>query len=157
MNELKRVNVPEFTWTLLNISELFSLEDGPKAASVLRNYQTISGDIIEKEDTSMTIPLNCSSGCNPPCEVAWYKDGQLESRGNPVIKITRDRRMSGVYQCEASGVEGKVKSAQVHLTIQCKLFVILYILLVFKKGGLICVANETQNICIQIVRNSGYL
>lgn len=66
----------------------------------------------------MTIPLNCSSGCNPPCEVAWYKDGQLESRGNPVIKITRDRRMSGVYQCEASGVEGKVKSAQVHLTIQ---------------------------------------
>ncbi|XP_065931658.1 hemicentin-1-like [Magallana gigas] len=91
---------------------------GPKVASVVRNYQTISGDMIEKEDTSMTIPLNCSSSCNPPCEVAWYKDGQLESRGNPVIKITRDRRMSGVYQCEASGVEGKVKSALVHVTIQ---------------------------------------
>lgn len=67
--------------------------------------------------------------------------------------------MSGVYQCEASGVEGKVKSAQVHVTIQCKLFVILYILLVFilRKEGRICSANETQNICIKMVRNSGYL
>nr|XP_034303515.1 hemicentin-2-like [Crassostrea gigas] len=94
------------------------IEYGPKTTSVLRNYQTISGDIIEKEDPSMAIPLRCWSSCNPSCEVAWYKDGQLESRGNPVIKITRDRRMSGVYQCEASGVEGKVKSAQVNVTIQ---------------------------------------
>lgn len=82
----------------------------------------------------MAILLRCWSSCNPSCEVAWYKDGQLESRGNPVINITRDRRMSGVYQCEASGVEGKVKSAQVNVTIQCKLFVILYILLVFWGG-----------------------
>nr|XP_034300021.1 hemicentin-1-like [Crassostrea gigas] len=100
-------------------SQDINIRYGPKTANVWRNYQTISGDIIEKEDTSMTIPLRCWSSCNPSCEVAWYKDGQLESRGNPVINITRDRRMSGVYQCEASGVEGKVRSAQEHVTIQC--------------------------------------
>lgn len=110
----------------------------------------------------MTIPLRCSSSCNPPCEVAWYKDGQLhvKYRVNPVIKITRDRRMSGIYQCEASGVEGKVKSAQVHFIIQCKLFVIIYtyiLLVFFRGGGWMCAANETQKTGIEIVRDSGYL
>lgn len=76
----------------------------------------------------MTIPLSCSSYCNPLCKIAWYKDGQQEDEYNPVINIRRDRRMSGVFQCEASGVEGKVKSPQVQVIIQCKLFVILYYL-----------------------------
>eukprot|EP00105_Crassostrea_gigas_P045799 XP_019929947.1 PREDICTED: hemicentin-1 [Crassostrea gigas] len=66
----------------------------------------------------MTIPLNCSSSCNPACKIAWYKDKRPLLRDNPVIYIRRDRRMSGVYHCEASGVEGKVESDPVHLTIQ---------------------------------------
>lgn len=107
------------------------LADGPRTVSVLRKNNPVSVDIIEKEDTSMTIPLNCSSNCNPPCEAAWYKDGQLEVRNNPVINITLDRRKSGVYQCEASGVQGKLNSTEVNITIQCKLFLILYILRVF--------------------------
>lgn len=71
----------------------------------------------------MTIPLRCSSTCNPPCKIAWYRDGQVEAQDNPVINITLDRRMSGVYQCEASGEEGKLKSDPVHVIIQCKLCV----------------------------------
>lgn len=43
--------------------------------------------------------------------------------------------MSGVYHCEASGVEGKVESDPVHLTIHCKLFLILYILRGYFRGG----------------------
>lgn len=35
--------------------------------------------------------------------------------------------MSGLYHCQASGVEGIVESNPVNLTIQCKLFVILNI------------------------------
>lgn len=89
---------------------------------MIKNH-LVSGDITEKEDTSMTIPLNCSSSCNPACKIAWYKDKRPLLRDNPVIYITRDRSMSGVYYCEASGVEGKVESDPVHLTIQCKLFI----------------------------------
>ncbi|XP_052719285.1 hemicentin-2-like [Crassostrea angulata] len=94
------------------------IQYGPRAATILRNHQTISGDVTETEDTSRKIPLNCSSDCNPLCKIAWYKDGEQEDSYNPVIDIRRDRRMSGVYQCEASGVEGKVKSSQVQVIIQ---------------------------------------
>lgn len=115
--------------TLTLIIKVLYLEDGPRTASVLRKNHLVSGDIIDEEDTSMTIPLICSSSCNPTCKIAWYKDKQPLFRYmyNSVIDIRRDRRMSGVYHCEASGVEGKVESDPVHLTIQCKLFVILYI------------------------------
>lgn len=90
---------------------------GPKTATVMRNNQTISGNIIEKEDNSITISLRCSSSCNPPCKIAWYKDGQRDTRDNPVINITLARRMSGEYQCEASGEEGNVKSHPIQVII----------------------------------------
>lgn len=59
----------------INIFEFFLFEDGLKVVSVLRNYQIIFGDIIEKEDIFMIIFLNCLLGCNFLCEVVWYKDG----------------------------------------------------------------------------------
>uniref|UniRef100_A0A8W8KVP6 Ig-like domain-containing protein n=1 Tax=Magallana gigas TaxID=29159 RepID=A0A8W8KVP6_MAGGI len=93
-------------------------EYGPRNASVLGKNHLVSGAITEKEDTSMTIPLNCSSSCNPPCKIAWYKDKRSLLRDNPVIDIRRDRSMSGLYHCQASGVEGIVESNPVHLTIQ---------------------------------------
>uniref|UniRef100_A0A8W8KXQ9 Uncharacterized protein n=1 Tax=Magallana gigas TaxID=29159 RepID=A0A8W8KXQ9_MAGGI len=95
-----------------------SIHYGPITASVLRKNQIISLDIIEKEDNYTTIPLKCSSSCYPLCKIAWYKDEQLQHIDSPVIEITRDRRVSGVYHCEASGVEGNVKSNQVHVIIQ---------------------------------------
>lgn len=88
MNELKN------TVTLL--SQVLYLEDGPKTASVLRKKHLVSGDIFEKEDTSMTILLNCSSSCNPACKIAWYKEKRPLLRDNPVIDIRRDRRMSRI-------------------------------------------------------------
>lgn len=94
----------------------------------MRNNQTISGNIIEKEDNSITIPLRCWSSCNPPCKIAWYKDGQLDTRDNPVINITLTRTVSGKYQCEASGEEGNVKSHPIQVIIHCMLSVILPIL-----------------------------
>lgn len=75
----------------------------------------------------MTIYLSCSSICNPPCEITWYKDERPLSTSNPDIDIRRNRSVSGKYQCEASGEEGKVKSDPVQIFIHCTSLVIWHI------------------------------
>lgn len=70
----------------------------------------------------MTFPLHCSSNCNPPCKLNWFKDGKLLSdETNEVLNMPRNRTMSGVYICRATGEEGTGTSKQVTVWVTCKL------------------------------------
>lgn len=76
--------------------KFFTLKMDQKLQVFWEKKHLVSGDLFEKEDTSMTILLNCSSSCNPACKIAWYKEKRPLLRDNPVIDIRRDRRMSRI-------------------------------------------------------------
>ncbi|XP_056009289.1 carcinoembryonic antigen-related cell adhesion molecule 5-like [Ostrea edulis] len=91
---------------------------GPRNLSIMKGRGNADAEIVLIEWDSGT-SLTCSADCNPACKTSWYKDGQLLShQQHKTIHITSDRRESGNYKCEASGVEGTVSSTQVKITVQ---------------------------------------
>ena len=104
------------------INQYYSfLKDGPKNTTITKNGRVIQFETIE-EDKILTVPLHCSSNCNPPCEINWFKDGTiLFGETNEVFNMRRNRTMSGNYTCRATGEEGTETSEPVTVTVTCKL------------------------------------
>ena len=102
------------------------LEDGPRNTTITKDRRIIQFETIE-EDKILTFPLHCSSNCNPPCEIKWFKDGKLLSdETNEFYNMPRNRTMSGVYTCRATGEGGTQTSKPVNVTVTCKLQCTLY-------------------------------
>nr|XP_022328442.1 uncharacterized protein LOC111127521 [Crassostrea virginica] len=98
--------------TLLNGKQC-ETSDGSRNTTITKNERVVQFETIE-EDTILTFPLHCSSNCNPPCKLNWFKDGKLLSdETNEVLNMPRNRTMSGVYICRATGKEGTGTSKQV--------------------------------------------
>ena len=105
---------------------LFFIEDGPRNTKIFINNIPNVLETIEERKT-ITVPLYCSSNCNPPCTTTWYKYGTLLSgETNEVFNMPRNRTMSGVYTCRATGEEGSETSKPVTVTVTCKLQCFLY-------------------------------
>ena len=85
---------------------------------------------------SQTAILKCTADGNPPPKVTWSKVNSSLPVGRHVIElsgalIVKDVRPGddGVYSCKAENVFGSV-TATAKLTVQCKLFSMLFLVLV---------------------------
>ena len=74
-----------------------------------------------RERKNKIVSLRCSTYCNPPCGIYWYRNGTiLPGERTEVLNIPRNRRDAGYYMCKANGEEGNQTSNMVKVTVECK-------------------------------------
>ncbi|XP_050415014.2 uncharacterized protein LOC126829278 isoform X1 [Patella vulgata] len=53
-----------------------------------------------------TLSVNCTSECNPPCNISWYKDDVMLSNQKQLNILVRNISNNGEYECRASNKHG---------------------------------------------------
>nr|XP_022321408.1 hemicentin-1-like isoform X1 [Crassostrea virginica] len=111
------LNGSDITSTVKGASSEQKQNYGPGNTTITKDKRVVQFETIE-EDKILTVPLHCSSNCNPPCLINWIKDGKLLSdETNEVFNMPRNRTMSGNYTCRATGEEGTETSKPVTVTV----------------------------------------
>lgn len=101
--------------------------DGPQNIKLKHNRGSAPSALNLTEGTSLK--LTCKTHCSPPCNITWSKNDEIQSHDRKkYLKITQIwRTQSGIYHCQARGVEGELSSEGVAVTVQCKYSLFRYI------------------------------
>ncbi|XP_062569808.1 hemicentin-1-like [Saccostrea cucullata] len=92
---------------------------GPRNIKITNSEGKVQSEVILTENHSEKYRLRCSFDCSRHCKISWYKDGRiLDKEKGQDLSIRMDRYKSGTYECEADGVEGKLYSNTVNITVQ---------------------------------------
>ncbi len=67
------------------------------------------------------VVVTCTTDCNPPCDIQWERDGDVES-GDGVLMISDiQREHEGLYSCVATNTRNNnQESEDLEIIVQCK-------------------------------------